>query len=191
MNNAEPVVLYGSTSPNVVKVGIMLEELGVPYELRHVSVFASEQYQPEFLAMNPIGKIPVLVDPALGRPLFESGAIFFYLAERHGRFFPADGAARYEIMQWLMVQMAWVGPMLGQLTHFRIVLKRAPTLRRGPFRGGGEAGYQILDERLSMRRLDRGGCLFDRRHGGLSLDVLYGEAWLCARGTSRIGPLAR
>ena len=63
--------------------------------------------------MNPIGKIPVLVDPALGRPMLESGAILFYLAERHGKFFPADGSSRYEVMQWLMVQMAWVGPRLA------------------------------------------------------------------------------
>jgi len=149
MRNAEPMVLYGSPSPNVEKVGIMLEELDVPYELRHVSVFRSEQYQPEFLAMNPIGKIPVLVDPALGHPMFESGAILFYLAERYGKFFPAEGAARYEVMQWLMVQMAWVGPTLGQLTHFRIVLKPGTDpYGEGRFAEVAKRVYQILDERL-------------------------------------------
>jgi GST-like protein len=145
----EPLVLYGSPSPNVVKVGIMLEELEVPYELRLVSVFAEEQYAPDFLAMNPIGKIPVLVDPAFGKPMFESGAILFYLAERYGKFFPTDAARRYEVMQWLMVQMAWVGPTLGQLTHFRIVLKPGTNAyAEGRFHEVAKRVYRILDERL-------------------------------------------
>jgi len=150
MNDAKTLVLYGGGSPNVRKVGIMLEELGLPYELRHVNVFSGEQFAPQFLAMNPIGKVPVLVDPALGRPLFESGAILFYLAERHGKFFPADGAARYEVMQWLMVQMAAVGPMFGQLTHFRIVLRPgSEPYAEGRYAAQAERIYRVLDTRLA------------------------------------------
>lgn len=150
MNDAKTLVLYGGGSPNVRKVGIMLEELGLGYELRHVAVFVGEQFAPEFLAMNPFGKIPVLVDPSLGHPLFESGAILFYLAERYGKFFPADGAARYEVMQWLMAQMATVGPMLGQLTHFRIVLQPgAEPYAEARYAAQSERIYRLLDDRLS------------------------------------------
>src|SRR5258708_3532707 len=123
MANAQPILLYGGTSATNRRVGIMLEELGLTYELRYVDVFGGGQFKPEFLAMNPLGKIPVLVDPALGRPLFESGAILMYLAERHGKFFPTAGADRYEVMQWLLVQMALVGPMFGQLAHFRGMMR--------------------------------------------------------------------
>src|SRR5688572_30657747 len=79
-----PLIVYGMHSPNVRKVLIMLEELEQPYELRHVAVFSGEQFTPEFLAMNPLGKVPVLVDPKLGAPVAESGAILFWLAERSG-----------------------------------------------------------------------------------------------------------
>lgn len=152
MSESKSLVLYGGTSPNVRKVGIMLEELGLEYELRYVNVFGGEQFKPEFLAMNPLGKIPVLVDPALGRPLFESGAILFYLAERYGKFFPATGVGRYEVMQWLMVQMAHVGPMIGQLAHFRGMLRSGSQ----PY---AEARYfeqarrvlRTLDDRLQSR----------------------------------------
>jgi GSH-dependent disulfide-bond oxidoreductase len=152
MDGSKTLVLYGGTSANVRKVGIMLEELGVPYELRYVDVFAGDQFKPEFLAMNPLGKIPVLVDPALGRPLFESGAILFYLAERHGRFFPGDGPDRYEIMQWLMVQMALIGPMFGQLAHFRGML-RSGTEPYAEARYAEQTRriFQILEERLRVR----------------------------------------
>jgi GST-like protein len=151
MSDAKPLVLYGMGSPNVRKVGIMLEELGLSYELIHVAVFISEQFAPEFLAMNPLGKVPVLVDPALGRPLFESGAILFYLAERHDKFFPADGAARYEVMQWLMVQMALVGPMLGQLNHFRSVLRSgSEPYAEARYAAQSERIYRLLDDRLAV-----------------------------------------
>src|SRR5262245_52670135 len=117
----EPLTLYGMSSPNVVKVAIMLEELELPYQLKHVAVFKGEQFNPEFLAMNPLGKVPVLVDPRLGKPLAESGAILIYLAEREGKLLPAQGPDRYEVLQWVMVQMASIGPMFGQLNHFQIL----------------------------------------------------------------------
>src|ERR1700756_727613 len=100
MSRSETLVLYGMGSPNVRKVAIMLEELELPYELRHVAVFKGEQFTPEFLALNPLGKVPVIQDPALDRPLAESGAILIWLAERHGAFLPASSGDRYEVLQW-------------------------------------------------------------------------------------------
>src|SRR5688572_851415 len=107
----EKLILHGMSSPNVTKVVYMLEECALDYELRHVAVFKQEQFAPEFLAMNPLAKVPVLEDPRLGQPIAESGAILFWLAEREGRFFPRTHPARAEVMQWLMVQMANIGPM--------------------------------------------------------------------------------
>lgn len=149
MKTSEKLVLYGVGSPNVVKVTIMLEELGLPYELRPVAVFSGEQFKTQFLAMNPFGKVPVLIDPALERPLYESGAILFYLAERHGKFFPAKGGDRYEVMQWLMVQMANIGPMFGQLNHFRRALRSGTEpYAEARFAELSRRLYQQLDDRL-------------------------------------------
>jgi GST-like protein len=145
-----PLVLYGMHSPNVRKVLIMLEELELPYELRHVAVFNGEQFTPQFLALNPLGKVPVLVDPRLGAPIAESGAILFWLAERSGRFMPAEGQGRYAVMQWLMVQMANIGPMLGQLNHFQIMAKEQP-YPLGRYSAQAERLYRLLDDRLAGR----------------------------------------
>jgi GSH-dependent disulfide-bond oxidoreductase len=147
----EPLIVYGMHSPNVRKVLIMLEELDLPYELRHVAVFKGEQFAPGFLAMNPLGKVPVLVDPRLGAPLAESGAILFWLAERSGRFLPAEGTARQETMQWLMVQMASIGPMLGQLNHFQLLPAGSEPYGLGRYTAQAERLYRLLDERLAMR----------------------------------------
>ena len=145
-----PLVLYGMHSPNVRKVLIMLEELELPYELRHVGVFSGEQFTPQFLALNPLGKVPVLVDPRLGAPIAESGAILFWLAERSGRFMPAEGQGRYAVMQWLMVQMANIGPMLGQLNHFQMMAKEQP-YSLGRYSAQAERLYRLLDDRLAGR----------------------------------------
>lgn len=157
MASTEPIILYGMSSPNVVKVAIMLEELELPYELRHVAVFKGEQFDPDFLAMNPLGKVPVLVDPALGQPLAESGAILFWLAERSGRLLPADAPARYEVMQWLMVQMASIGPMFGQLNHFQVLPDGAEPYALGRYRAQAERLYRLLDDRLSGAEWLAGG----------------------------------
>src|SRR6185437_3749431 len=116
------IELYGMGSPNVVKVYIALEELGLAYNVRPVDVFSGQQFDAEFLAKNPNAKVPVIVDsdgPG-GKPYtcFESGAILLYLAEKTGRLLPADKAARYDAIQWLMTQMSTVGPMFGQFVHF-------------------------------------------------------------------------
>jgi len=114
--------LYSLPTPNGVKVSILLEETGLPYEPHLVSFETNDQLSPEFLALNPNNKIPAILDPngPGGQPLalFESGAILVYLAEKTGRFLPQDAAARYETLQWLMWQMGGVGPMFGQLGFF-------------------------------------------------------------------------
>ena len=151
MTDQLPIILHGVASPNVVKVAIMLEELGLAYELRHVSVFRGEQFTPEFLALNPVGKVPVIEDPALGRPLAESGAILFWLAERHRAFLPPDSADRYEIMQWLMVQMSSIGPMLGQFTHFRLLPEGSEPYARGRYGALAERLYRLIAARVEGR----------------------------------------
>ena len=115
------IQLYSFPTPNGVKVSIALEELGLPYEAHTVQIGKNETWIPEFLSLNPNGKIPAIIDPdgPGGKPLalFESGTILLYLAEKTGRLIPADPAGRYETAQWLFFQMAAVGPMFGQLGY--------------------------------------------------------------------------
>jgi GST-like protein len=110
------------SSPNVVKITIMLEELGLPYRQHHVNVFAAEQHAPQFLRISPNNKVPAILDEdgpgGAPLPVFESGAILVYLAEKTGRLLPRGGAARVTVLEWLMVQLTGVGPMFGQLVHF-------------------------------------------------------------------------
>lgn len=114
--------LYSLPTPNGVKVSIMLEEIGLPYEPHLIDIGKNETWTPEFLALNPNGKIPAIIDPdgPDGKPLalFESGAILIYLAEKTGKLLPADPARRYEAIQWVFFQMAAVGPMFGQVGFF-------------------------------------------------------------------------
>lgn len=114
--------LYSLPTPNGVKVSILLEELGLPYEPHLVSFETQDQMSPAFLSLNPNNKIPAILDPhgPGGQPLalFESGAILVYLAEKTGRFIPQDAAGRYECLQWVMFQMGGIGPMFGQLGFF-------------------------------------------------------------------------
>ncbi|WP_324733706.1 glutathione S-transferase N-terminal domain-containing protein [Pseudomonas paeninsulae] len=118
----ERLQLYSLPTPNGVKVSIMLEETGLPYEPHLVSFADNEQLSPEFLSLNPNNKIPAILDPSGpdGQPLalFESGAILLYLAEKAGQLIPADAAGRYQCIQWLMFQMGGIGPMFGQVGFF-------------------------------------------------------------------------
>ena len=158
------ITLYGMTSPNVVKIIIALEELELPYRFEPVDVFKGENFRPEFLALNPSGKVPVIVDEdgpgdepttpgwsfsfefgeQTKRPytVFESGAILLYLAEKTGRLLPKGGRARYDALQWLMVQLTGVGPMFGQFVHFT---------RFGPKGEGGD--YAVSRYRTQVVRL--------------------------------------
>ena len=116
------IQLYSLPTPNGVKTSIMLEELGLPYEVHLVDIMKNENKLPEFESLNPNGKIPAMIDPngADGKPigLFESGAILLYLAEKTGRFIPTDAAKRWETIQWVFFQMAAIGPMFGQVGFF-------------------------------------------------------------------------
>lgn len=114
--------LYAAPTPNGVKVSIMLEEIGLPYEPHYVDINQNQTWGPEYLSLNPNGKIPAIIDPdgPGGEPLalFESGAILIYLAEKTGKLLSADPATRYQTLQWLMFQMGAIGPMFGQLGFF-------------------------------------------------------------------------
>ena len=118
----ERLQLYSLATPNGVKVSIMLEETGLPYEVHRISFDSDDQKTPEFESLNPNGKIPAIIDPngPGGAPigLFESGAILVYLAEKTGQLMPTDPAARYRVLQWVMFQMGGAGPMFGQLGFF-------------------------------------------------------------------------
>ncbi len=116
------IQLYSLATPNGVKVSIMLEETGLPYEAHYVDIMKNESHLPEFKSLNPNGKIPAIIDPdgPDGGPLalFESGAILFYLAEKAGQFLPKNPAGRLHALQWVFWQMSSVGPMFGQVGFF-------------------------------------------------------------------------
>jgi len=111
--------LYTFTTPNGRKASIMLEEVGLSYSVHVIDIRKDDQFTPEFLAINPNSKIPAIVDKAAEITVFESGAILIYLAEKVGQLLPSDTKARFNVLQWLMFQMGSVGPMFGQLNHFR------------------------------------------------------------------------
>lgn len=111
--------LYTFTTPNGRKVSIMLEETGLPYRVHTIDIRKNEQFTPEYIRINPNSKIPAIVDQEAGITIFESGAILLYLAEKTGRFLPTELKKRYQVIEWLMFQMGGVGPMFGQLNHFK------------------------------------------------------------------------
>ena len=154
------IQLYSLNTPNGVKASIMLEETGLPYEAHLVDIMENESHLPEFLALNPNGKIPAIIDPdgPGGKPmgLFESGAILMYLADKSGKFVPADAAARWETIQWLFFQMASIGPMFGQVGFFNKF-----------------AGREYDDKRPLQRYVDE-----SRRLLGVLDDRLDGRDWL-------------
>jgi GST-like protein len=115
--------LYTYATPNGRKVSIMLEEVGLPYTVKLVNLREGDQFSPEFVAISPNSKIPAIVDHDTDMALFESGAILMYLAEKTGQLYPSQMRQRYEVLQWLMFQMGNIGPMFGQLGHFK---KSAP-----------------------------------------------------------------
>jgi GST-like protein len=151
----ERIQLYGLPTPNGAKVSILLEEAGLPYEPHAVSFDEQEQLSPEFKSLNPYGKIPAIIDPngpgGEPLPLFESGAILIYLADKCGKFLARDGAARYQTIQWLMFQMGGVGPMFGQVGFFHKFAGKDYEDKRPRDRYVAEARrvLQVLDARLA------------------------------------------
>ena len=149
--------LYSLNTPNGVKASIMLEETGLPYEAHLIDITKNETWGPEFLSLNPNGKIPAIIDPdgPGGKPLalFESGAILFYLAEKTGQFLPADPARRYETLQWVMFQMGGMGPIFGQVGYFNKFAGKAIEDKRPLERYVAESKrvLGVLDGRLEGR----------------------------------------
>ena len=146
--------LYSLPTPNGLKVSVMLEEVGLPYEYHRVDIQAGEQLSPEFLALNPNNKIPAILDPhgpgGETLALFESGAILIYLAEKSGQLLPIDAVQRYQTLQWLMWQMGGVGPMFGQVGFFYRYAGKDIEDKRPLQRYLTEAQrlLQVLDDRL-------------------------------------------
>ena len=151
------IQLYSLPTPNGVKVSIMLEETGLPYEPHLVRFDANDQLSPEFGSLNPNGKIPAILDPngpgGKPLPLFESGAILLYLAEKAQRFLPQDAAGRYEAIQWVMFQVGGIGPMFGQVGFFHKFAGKEFEDKRPRDRYVGEAKrlLGVLDRHLAGR----------------------------------------
>ena len=148
---------YGLPTPNGVKVSVMLEETGLPYEAHLVDFDKNDQATPEFRSLNPYGKIPAIIDPngpdGLPLPLFESGAILIYLADKSGQLLPREPAPRYETLQWLMFQVGNIGPMFGQVGFFNKFAGKDFEDKRPRDRYVGEArrALAVLDARLTQR----------------------------------------
>lgn len=142
------IQLYTSPTPNGFKVSVTLEELGLPYEVHTIDLTKGEQKSPEFRAMNPNGRIPVLVDD--GFAVFESGAILLYLAEKTGKLMPTDARGKSVVTQWLMFQMGGIGPMMGQANvFFRYFPERIqPAIDR--YHGEVKRLFGVLDRHLAQ-----------------------------------------
>ena len=147
------ITLYGMTGPNVLKIVLMLEEIEAAYEVWHVAVMRGEGRHPGFLAISPFGKVPVIVDDRDGREqtLFESGAILMYLAETYApSLLPNEGPERWSTLAWLFGQVAFAGPMLGQLNHFHLLPSEAGTYAAGRYKDQAAKVYRDFDRRLSQ-----------------------------------------
>ena len=152
------IQLYSFPTPNGVKVSIALEELGLPYEAHAVDITKNETWGPEFLSLNPNGKIPSIIDPngPGGQPigLFESGAILVYLAEKAGKLLPTDPALRYQTLQWTFFQVGHIGPMFGQFGYFfahggKEIEDKRPLAR---YRDEAKRLLALLEQRLQGRQ---------------------------------------
>lgn len=149
----KPIDLYYWPTPNGHKITIMLEELGVPYNLHFINIGKGDQFKPEFLAFSPNNKMPAIIDPEGpdGRPIsvFESGAILLYLGRKFGKLYPMDERGRVEVEQWLMWQMAGFGPMLGQNHHFALYAPEKLPYAIKRYRDETHRLYGVLEKQLS------------------------------------------
>ena len=141
--------LYTWGTPNGRKVSIALEELAVDYKVKAINITKDEQFAPDFLAISPNNKIPALVDSKANFALMESGAILIYLADKVGELLPPSGEERYEVLQWLMMQMGSVGPMLGQTHHFVKFNKGKSAYAEERYASETNRIYGVLDKQLS------------------------------------------
>jgi len=147
------IELYTWPTPNGHKVHIMLEECGLEYNVHPVDITAGDQFEPDFLKISPNNKMPAMVDPdgpgGKSYPVFESGAMLIYLAEKTGKFMPKDDAGRYLVLQWLMFQMGGVGPMLGQAHHFRNYAPEKIPYAIDRYINESQRLYGVVDRRLA------------------------------------------
>ena len=143
--------LYTWVTPNGYKTSIVLEELGVPYEVHPIDIMKDDQFAPDYLKISPNGKIPAIVDRDNGMALMESGAILIYLADKYGRFLPHEGEPRYRVLEWLMWQMGGIGPMLGQAHHFLQFNKGKSAYAEARYAKEAQRLYGVFDRRLEGR----------------------------------------
>jgi GST-like protein len=150
------IEVYSWATPNGHKVHIMLEECALPYKMVAVDIGSGDQFKSDFLAISPNNKVPAIVDSdgPDGKPmsLFESGAILLYLAGKTGRFLPTDTRGRYAVLQWLMFQMAGVGPMLGQAHHFRVYAPERFTYAVDRYSNEAKRLYRVMNDQLARSR---------------------------------------
>jgi GSH-dependent disulfide-bond oxidoreductase len=140
---------YTFTTPNGRKVSILLEEVGLPYTSHVIDIRKGDQFTPEFVAINPNSKIPAIVDQDNGLAVFESGAILIYLAEKAGQFLPTETKARFQVLEWLMLQMGSIGPMFGQLNHFRTYAPEHIPYAINRYETETLRLYSVLDKQLA------------------------------------------
>lgn len=143
------IELYTAATPNGWKASITLEELALPFVLHSVDLAAGEQHTPEFLALNPNGRIPVIVDTVADTTIFESGALMLYLAEKCGALIPTDPHGRWTVIQWLMFQMGGIGPMQGQAVAFERYFSENVPAARTRYKNETRRLYEVLNTRLA------------------------------------------
>lgn len=148
--------LYTWSTPNGRKISIMLEEVGLPYDVHPVDISKDEQFAPDFLKISPNNRIPAIVDRDTGMTLFESGAILIYLADKTGKLLPKEGESRWRTIEWLMWQMGGPGPMFGQVHHFlRVAPGKAPYAEQR-YLAETKRLYGVLDRRLAANEFVAG-----------------------------------
>ena len=160
--------LYSANTPNGKKISIMLEEIGFDYKVIKVDINNGEQFKEEFKKISPLSKIPVIIDHKNKKTIFESGAILIYLAELSGKFYNSE--ERLEINQWLMAQMGYVGPMLGQHHQFHHYNPGKSKFGEDRYFKISKRIYKELDERLSKSKYLSGKNLYNCRYWYISLD---------------------
>ncbi|MEC4895078.1 MAG: glutathione S-transferase N-terminal domain-containing protein [Oscillatoria sp. PMC 1051.18] len=143
--------LYTFTTPNGRKASIMLEEVGLPYEVHKIDITKGEQFAPEFVEINPNSKIPAIRDNDTDITIFESGAILIYLAEKTHKFLPTESKQRYQVLEWVMFQMASIGPMFGQYNHFYHFASEKIPYAIARYQKETLRLYGVLDKQLANR----------------------------------------
>lgn len=159
-NQTTPIELYYWPTPNGWKISIMMEELGIPYEIKYVNIGAGDQFEPDFLKIAPNNRMPAIIDPEGpdGKPIsvFESGAILQYLGRKFNKFYPSDERARVEVDEWLMWQMGGLGPMAGQTHHFRVYAPEKVPYAIDRYTNEVNRLYGVLNKRLEGREFIAG-----------------------------------